>query len=214
LKDANGNVVSEAYVIAWAANYTDVHSETQPVQVSTTPRYKYHFRHPKGETTSAGSACAAKPLDAGIEAEDPLLIGIGMHAFQDSWAHHGADSQHAFNKMYDRPAEYPEWAKEMAEAVFNKLKYYYYLRTGKTSPLHWEDVEGDVLRMLLVSRKDTKGKRDYDLETKSGVRIWKGRIKLEFGEDCDFGKVKEDDGHPWAKEFLDAANQVDNPVDE
>jgi hypothetical protein len=64
----------------------------------------------------------------------------------------------------------------------------------------------------VIERKNAQGKRDYDLEAKSCVSFWKFMIQKDYVHTAEFGKVKADDEHRWAKDFLKAAEKVDDPT--
>jgi RHS repeat-associated protein len=103
--------------IAWATQFTDVHPKTQPVPINTknpaehwerrlTPvvlgnqfqisneghraLLVWHFPTEKqGATVKRGSDLAMRIALKGIENKDPILFGMGLHTYEDSWSHEG-----------------------------------------------------------------------------------------------------------------------------
>ena len=85
--------VSEAYLIAWSNQFTDVYSKTKPFSVGKNSGYireAFHFPVEPGKTVvQAGSNASQTTCNAGVGSRDPILFGIGLHTFQDSWSHAG-----------------------------------------------------------------------------------------------------------------------------
>jgi hypothetical protein len=137
--------VSESYVIAWADQFTDLYDYSKPAtsigDISSQALRRgyqdilrrFHFRHEKGKNVEAGSKVASGPLDEALaDAKktgegNSFLIGIGLHAYQDSWSHAGYDSVlgHASADLGGHAPDYPwvdvEKAMEMAKGTYDKL---------------------------------------------------------------------------------------------
>ena len=63
---------------------------TYPITVNEQQLWLFHFRSESLEIgVEAGSDLAAEPVLDGIARDDPMLMGIGLHAYQDSWSHAG-----------------------------------------------------------------------------------------------------------------------------
>lgn len=199
LKMSDGKTnATDAYLIAWAAQYTDVHSKTQPVTLGQEQRYKYHFRHKSGELTKAGSVCATEPITAGIKAKVPLLTGIGAHAYEDSYAHAGYDLNHIKNLSVDRPHTDPTKAMAMAKSMYEKLAEYYKQKTGNAPKMTFGELSAELEKRFKANETQEQANK-----------AWRELIKKSFAEAIN--NPASDDKHPWSKPFLEAAGKVNNP---
>ena len=112
---------------------------TEPVQLFNSNaqqvnaiRYSYHFLSRPGEAVEAGSALSQVAVDQGIRDLDPMLIGIGLHGYQDSFSHRGFTVRGHGGAPYAGHA--PDWAfltpesqrfaLQMAKGTYDKLAQY------------------------------------------------------------------------------------------
>jgi hypothetical protein len=186
-KRENGSSYSAAYVIAWANQYTDQNSHTEPLQLANVAagtrtaqriagacRQNFHFRAYDGEKVEPDEPVTYEPLEKGIKQNDLFMIGIALHAYQDSWSHKGYDaSGHAFDKSGwaaqngmpvlgdwntygghgpDYPWRDVKGAMDMAEATYNWLADYYTNTLGKGAPAQsFEDLRPTIQNLLRQS---------------------------------------------------------------
>lgn len=119
---------SEAYIIARADEFVDDYPDTQPVTLYIDPKRRFHFRVSGSESVKRGAG--SEVVQAGIDAGDPVLTGIGLHAFQDSYSHEGfgPDKGHLGTAYGSHAPDYPwtdvEKAMAMAEQTYNFLVSY------------------------------------------------------------------------------------------
>ena len=219
----DGKEYDKAYVIAWATEYTDWNPKTQPVTIDVGVRLTYHFRcsavDVKGEKKQqvvAGSPEAYAIIKGAVEKEanekakeeekqvDLMALGIGLHAFEDSWAHQGLVSSHDFSKVNpDEPTNKPpEVALAMAERVYNALDEWRKKHSPGSKPLKtFAELAGTQekpgpLRKVLESKGDQKAR----------IELWKRDIQNEFKVDVVYQDQKGKD--PWAGTFESAAERV------
>lgn len=208
---------SMAFAIAWANQYTDDDDFTTPMTYTNlAARRKYHFRHAnlgeRGGTVKPGKYKAADVeqynnddiardvVEQGIKEKNdgwsPYLVGIGLHAYQDSWSHEG---YHFFYGHSDARCggHFPDWpwvdvgrAMQMAEGTYNMLlKYYRTLYGANEQPWKtWDQIKGDLEKQFneakgppiadhLMKQRGGLGTEHpaYSRETQARVTSW-----LEF----------------------------------
>jgi len=129
VRPPNPNV---AYLIAWGDERTDYDKDTAPIQGLSSYtekaikiRQKYHFRapaHKQGKQwvydfVEPGSKYARQPvqnaafIQNGVALTDMFYMGIGLHAFQDSYSHRTWEAKYGHVKFNN-----PYWAKRDADA--------------------------------------------------------------------------------------------------
>jgi RHS repeat-associated protein len=113
---------TESQMIAWANQETDVHSATKPVFSPHSQNRRFHFRRVAGKKVKRDSAVARKVAEDAIEAEDSLLFGIGLHAFQDSFSHEGAEDMHSVGDRDNISADV-EKGIEMAKKTYQLISF-------------------------------------------------------------------------------------------
>jgi RHS repeat-associated protein len=136
--DIGGESVNEAYLIAWAATAVDYNPLTGPTEGGNRARNAFHFVREPGQAVKAGSMAAQQLALEGIRNASPIMIGLGLHAFQDSYSHNGTTFFHT-NPHYgfhyqDWPAAFDppnytikpnlEAAMRMAKGTYDLLARY------------------------------------------------------------------------------------------
>jgi hypothetical protein len=169
----------------------------------------YHFRL-RGPAVLPGSAAAYAPLKMAIdearvtnEKADPflgnfdipvrkvdwMLVGIGLHAYQDSWSHQFYESTdgHRNAPLGGHAPDYP-WkdlgeAKRMAKATYDALASLYTKITHERPQATWEDIEEKIVGQLakVGSAAAVKEARWAD-ETSARVSRWRSFIESELKE--------------------------------
>jgi RHS repeat-associated protein len=200
---------STAYVIAWASQYTDVHPATSPMHVigGQDIRERFHFRpstqvvtripYSAQRITVPGSPEARGPLNDGIAINCPVLIGIGIHAFEDSWSHAGFGSAvghllpgHSPDEPYNDVAK----AMEMAQAVYGALGSV----QGANQSNSWDQIAPTLQGLFATTGSEA-----------DRAAAWQAAISRDFGMDVGFNSGAETKG--WVGPFLNAANRVQAP---
>lgn len=201
----------EAYLIAWATEFTDWHPDTSPYTREIPVRRDFHFRCLPGEKVKAGSTLASEIVDEAIAGEKDLLhFGIGLHAFEDSWSHEGFETDHIRASVRsstdpDLASNDPEKAVKMAEQVYRKLDAWRKQHAPDARPLKSFDElagtekEPGSLRALL--------RRGGSLAERN--KRWQAQIKDDFKVDVGYQDKRGKD--PWATSFLLAARKVRPP---
>jgi uncharacterized protein RhaS with RHS repeats len=209
---AAGIPASDAAEIAWATNATDYHPDVEPVQffkpggpygkVATSIRRKYHFRT-SGDKVKGGSDEAAQIVNDAIKGKNKnnILMGIGLHAYQDSWSHegYGPEKGHGIGKDNpDYPYNDPKKAMKMAEETYKKLVEYRQKHfPGSKSQKSFDDIKKPL---------ETLMRRDGN-ERERAAR-WKDQIKNDFKLDTSYDPLAI---KKRAKEFGDIAKNVAEP---
>jgi len=242
------HTVSAASVIAWANQHTDVNDFTRPplnlgqaVGHAHPGGYevalrKYHFRcHDRG--VQPGSGLAYQPLKMAIDEAkvtkenglaiainvDWMLVGIGLHAYQDSWSHKTFDSFEGHKDAPlgghapDYPWKEPGDAVRMAKATYDELASLYTKVTGKNAQTSWPDIEKKILPVLCkVGSSDAIREQRWSDETLARVNRWKRFIETELGAPApDPGSALGPTyGQPsdMIEKFLKAARRVPLPT--
>lgn len=159
-------------LIAWADARVDRDGKTRPEwPFNFRERATFHFRVTLGppipmafngyevvvrdERVVRGSAEAAAIVDKAIayEAPDPVLFGMGLHAYQDSWAHEGFEPVfgHLGELRYpDSPKRDPDKALEMSERTWEKMDAWSRATEGRACEKSWPELRDEV-RALLAS---------------------------------------------------------------
>jgi uncharacterized protein RhaS with RHS repeats len=206
--------VSAAFVIAWADNYTDFNPQTEPGANEERNR-RFHFRTSGKVIEKPGEDEAKDVAVAAMKAKDLLLLGIGLHPYQDSWSHekYGPARGHLFAPggvhNPDDPSRDVAKAMKMAKATYDLLEEF-----RKT---HYKDVEGklnwDKIKTK-IEREFVKGEEEqklsYAQQVAARVKRWRQLIEDDFKVKDSFGYLKKDE--PWAKDFLKAADTVKVPA--
>lgn len=211
----------DAREIAWVAQFTDVHKLTEPVQgfggASIEVRRKYHFRT-SGDAVKAGSEEAAEIVDGAIKSARPRLLnkvemwelnylmGIGLHAYQDSWSHAGFGPRigHAVQgSKPDWPYTDPQKAMRMAKAVYEKLKAY----REKHFPDHKQVKAFNEINVILEKLLETEGTEEQRSAN------WRRRIERDFKQKVLFSYDPRLDAQaPRVDRFVEVAGGVKPPV--
>lgn len=198
---------SEAYMIAWAAQYTDDNDETGPFNWPDGTS-KFHFRTAFSwgvDTVKSGYSSAKEPLNDGISSNDIMLTGMGLHAFQDSWSHEGYEALlgHIYALPDPHSVDYPydnvDKAMDMAEETYNALVRW----NGNNCATSFNDISS-TLRTLFS--------KEGSLEER--IENWKEQISTDFDINVTYEFSKEHE--EWEDDFLTAAHKVkavDNPSD-
>jgi hypothetical protein len=215
---------SEAYLIAWADQTVDEHPKTQPF-AGKGVRERFHFRAPAGEKVEAGSDFAAKLVLDGMKAKDAIQIGIGLHAYQDSWSHAGytaalGHSQAGYGgHAPDLPWTDPDKALKMAKATYDMLAKYRKDRLGRAPATSFDDIakkimplfreEGNAQAMRVYEKEALNNtvvttvaglavQEFWAAETKGREIRWQNFIKKETGETVKYERHKE-----WDLAFME-----------
>jgi hypothetical protein len=217
-----------AYRIAWADQYTDVNSFTEPTAPKNErARRRYHFAvgHEFGATVKRGNRIVESYVDDALKQNlDPFLMGIALHAYQDSWSHegYGPETGHMFARHNGHDPDIPalnkeslDKAMEMAEATYGKLaklaKFY------GCEPLEWKAIEPEVKKLLgtqgskdgpyrdigvpfIIPKDEELYRREEELRSEN----WRKAIEQRFHAKVKFSSAGDND--KWAKDFLKAAN--------
>ncbi|MBI1746624.1 MAG: hypothetical protein HYR55_08555 [Acidobacteria bacterium] len=190
---------SEAYMVAWADQYTDVNSKTTPMTLfDVDSRRKYHFRTTGGSVV-ADSPAARQPLDAGIAAGDLMLTGIGMHAYQDSWSHegYGPKTGHATaGHTPDYPYADVGKAMQMAQNTYNQVSEFMKKQHCQDCKTPFDNKLQDRMRKLMEGKGSEQDR----------VQRWRDAILQDFQRNVNFASGGDKD--PWAKDFLGSAGKV------
>jgi RHS repeat-associated protein len=220
-----GYGVNEGLLLAWADNYTDVAKYTKPVGLREA-RAVWHFRSPpageEGFGTRSGSSeprtvrdtpFARLPLQTGIDNNNLLQIGMGMHAFQDSWSHdgygpelgHGADGTQPddpFGKRRHDGQDQLEMAVAMARRSYEALDAIMKKRHNCGCKASWPDVEKRLRDIFAL----TKGNED----SKARSRIWQTQMsgEMHWSPDKDFVNDM------WEPIFTDQARNLTSQIGE
>jgi RHS repeat-associated protein len=197
---ANGKTYNAAYMIAWADQYTDVFSSSEPF-AGTTARSKFHFRggSASGGVVAGGSAGRAV-AGQGIQGKDLLLFGVGLHAYQDSFSHAGygprlghASAGHspdyAFNDV--------DTAMQMAEGTYHLLAQWKSANGGGAPDMSFAQIQGTLRRLLSLPGSEEKR-----------MQRWATLIQTDFGGFDPFQGMGGNS--PWNSDFRNAINKV-NP---
>lgn len=199
----------DSYRIAAADQYTDDYPQTSPMpflgdlehdlqQVEGARiRWKYHFRTSSAEVFNKGvvrnspeanqivdDAIKQKvnPSDAVALLDNEFLLGIGLHALQDSWSHEGygpwlghavyKDNIFKDNHTPDLPyatKENQAKAVEMALVTYDRLTKYREQTFPNEKPLKTREEVKKIAEKLMASNNST------DEEVR--VRVWLEAIK-------------------------------------
>jgi hypothetical protein len=203
--------VSAAFVIAWAAAYTDYNPKTRPdiILGGEDVRRRFHFRT-SGDKVEAGSAEAAEIAKMGVEKCDPLLTGIGLHALQDSFSHEGfgpAVGHLRAGHNPDDPSRDVKKAMRMAKATYDVLAEYLKKCCKKDPKVKWEDIANKIERQFALGSEEQK--LDYAKQVAARVERWKALISDDWKVKAAFVYMKKDD--PWATDFEKIAGTVIAP---
>jgi hypothetical protein len=162
---------SDAFWIAWACQYVDENPTTGPlspsVLVDNSQLYKYHFRAANGEMVKRGSDIAKQPALDAVNTHNLMLLGIGLHALQDSYSHEGyapplGHAQEGYGGHYpDYPWSDVPKALQMAKATYDVLADYYKKWTGKTPKTAFGQIEPTIKR-LFDKEGDPQLLREYE----------------------------------------------------
>lgn len=201
----NEKKTSAAFAIAWADNYTDYNSKTQPF-LGVDVRRRFHFRT-SGDKVVAGSDEAAAIAKDGVAKCDPLLMGIGLHALQDSFSHAGFGPRFGHGLAGhdpDDPSQDVKKAMDMAKATYDMLADYLRKCCKKDPNVKWDDIAAKIEKVF------DAGKPDQGLSYKDQIpkRIdrWKGLLGNGAPTYSDKGKQE-----PWAESFEKSAGTVELP---
>lgn len=194
-----GALASEAFMIAWATQFTDVHSSTQPVTKDPRIRERYHFRNTHAATaccTMRNSPEANAIADEGINLRNVLLLGIGIHALQDSFSHEGFYTAHYPDPglIIDRPHSALAKSREMAMATCQKIEAWMQAVHGCGCAKPCDQTVATLLPML----------RFPTMKKAEAIARWQSLIRNEFGRNVDAFEAGKDD-HIWADAFARAA---------
>jgi hypothetical protein len=159
-------------LIAWADARVDRDDNTRPEwPFDFSARATFHFRvtltkpvrmRSFGDVVTVqeaevfrGSHEAAAIVDKAIayEYSDPVLFGIGLHAYQDSWAHEGYEfiwGHLSELRLPDNPEHDEAKALEMAEFSWEKIDAWSRVAAGRACQESWPEVR-DQVRTLLAS---------------------------------------------------------------
>jgi hypothetical protein len=180
-------------------------------------RNRFHFRHDSIFPVKPGSDIAAEPMNEAIQDKTPkgkvpdlMLMGIGLHAYQDSWSHQGYISLVGHADDGDYPDEawhddiFPR-AKEMAEATYKKLKEFRDLQLPGAKPNRtWDEMSKDIFKAFRQEGSEME-RRAY----------WRNLIKETYRLDASYeealaiGALAQTYPQPMVeKAFLTAAGRV------
>ena len=244
---------NEAYIIAWADQFTDVHPKTRPVnEYGSVPpdqfakakeaRAKFHFREATlaemsnriGELRKrhrdqnaqqlrerieeelkrrrtrvlSDTQTARAPLERAISQKSLMGVGIGLHAFQDSWAHElfGSAKGHMDAEPEsgapDWPWHRPKVALRMAERTHEMLGSFMRKLHGRACAKPWGEVKRVVEEGIACATLPEKAKKKEEKR----AEFWQKLIRRELGHPVLYG-----DDSPtgvWAKDFLEFARTV------
>jgi RHS repeat-associated protein len=145
---------SEADMIAWADQQTDDAVSTQPLTTVSAQRRKFHFRHEKGQRVQRGSDVAKDPAQSGVEAEDPLLFGMGLHALQDSYSHENAKEAHGVPPFFRGDDVSSDVAKsiQMAQEIYDMLDQYRHKKYCKHCDAKFADFASGLRETIRKNR--------------------------------------------------------------
>ena len=215
---ATGNFgdTNEAYAIAWGNASTDTFKETDaganpdewldPSKAET--RLIYHFAVPRGmynQRVKRGSKDAWLTVEDSISnlapaSKDPLapmLVGIGLHTLQDSWAHEGYSPEWGhWTQEPDFPSTNVGKSLEAAAATWDALNRWKLKKYGKGCDVAYKDLAG--LLETWCQKPLNSGE--------SVAQYW--RKNLEALAQKPVPADKFDDNNAWAKHFLTAADAV------
>jgi hypothetical protein len=216
----DGHRMSAAYMIAWADQFTDDHPVTGPF-ASEDARLRYHFRHSRGHTVSSASDVASQVVNQAIAAKnsDLLLMGIGLHAFQDSFAHAGYTHHwgHAFD-AHDPDLCYlsaftVQRALTVADETRDKLIAFgkaNYPDTFRDRTGNWPRWREKLKKLLSEGHEEWNwgwfGDAD-DLQDR--CQVWWQAIKSDYRSAVDYQPVGI--GTVWEQMFSTAAASVSRP---
>ena len=183
----------------------DVYSKTKPFSVGKNSGYireAFHFPVEPGKTVvQAGSNASQTTCNAGVGSRDPILFGIGLHTFQDSWSHAGFGPR-AGHLSTGHDPDLPSKntlslnnALDMAEATFLELQQWSLASHKSKSPCDFGKIKSKLRAVLM-----TKGGEP------ERVRAWQGQILEDFGKVVRF--QGSNDSHRWCGAFAKASNQV------
>jgi RHS repeat-associated protein len=214
---------SVAYIIAWATQYVDVNSRTNPLKGGQLALTLLHFIVGDGDSVvKPGSPAAKRPVTEAIEQGDPISLGIALHGYQDSWSHQGYTGANGIGHAAadynghgpDIPHLHLETALEMAKATYDMLAKYYEQQYGRKPTLTWDQVKQQIQQQLLATPGSKSGpysrpsagfllnpdKGLYEREIQLRCDQWIKAIKDRFNIDVSF--TNKGDTDPWAKQFL------------
>ncbi len=169
-------------------------------------RWTYHFRTEPGsyDKVVPDTPNTKKWLDQGIKECDPMLTGIGMHAYQDSWSHQGYGPYwgHFFSgHAPDWPWKDKKAAMDMAKATYDKLAEYMWKNYQKKPLKKWDDIKGNIDQLLDKYDQDNPENMKYRSD------LWYNQTRQSFPLfNGWFESNGDQDG--WAKFFLERALRV------
>jgi len=210
-------VMSEAYVIAWADQFTDIHPETNPWNPKAGELYHFRGSPPleykdlTGEPLVPKSAkfrvvhdspTVRRPMTIALRSKDLMKYGVALHAFQDSWSHESYTDfpGHVYDGYApDEPFRRLEHSMEMAKRTYDMLQQMMARRHGTPCGTKWSKI-GPVIREGLQATGSESER----------VKVWQRIIKREFGNVLSgelppkYRKKRD----PWERDFLEAARKV------
>jgi hypothetical protein len=204
---------SIAEIIAFADNYTDYNRTTQPLTLDNTIKAKYHFRvSPDGKVVAGPMSMEAKQIITDAFAQktiSPWLLGIGLHAYQDSWSHEGFSvaGHGAQGHSPDDPSRDVKKAMAMAEQTYRVLEQYYKRLTDKNPDKTWDKIKAGIeedFKAGIREQNDT-----YPNQMKARINRWRARLLAEFKDETQYNTPSPPD--PRIPAFLSAAAAVTAP---
>jgi hypothetical protein len=169
---------------------------------ATEARRFFHFPLDRGSTrVKRNSVASRKIVSAGIKDKDLMLTGIGLHTYQDSWAHEGFGPGigHLFQGHEpDWPWKNIDKSMEMAEATYDRLAEYMKANHDSNPLKSWDDVKATVKSLLEEYDSKDEGNTKYRSD------LWYAQTRKDFPDyNGSFSSKGDNDG--WASSFLDAA---------
>jgi hypothetical protein len=209
-----GRGTSAAYIIAWADDYADYNRKTDPLSLGeggVIIRRCFHFRTSVDKVVE-NSDEAKDLVKLAIEKKNPWLMGIGLHAYQDSFSHagYGPKGGHALDgHKPDDPSRDVKKAMRMAQGTYDLLVQYGKAVDGRVRPKKsWKEIEKKIEREFRLGEEEQR--LDYSKQVAARIKRWKALIKDEFGKDLGFTFEKKND--PWQELFEAAAVTVGPPM--